>query len=167
MDTFNELDPPARLLLGPGPSPVHPRVTRALAAPALGHLDPALLQMLEESRQLLRRVFRTANPRTLAVSGTGMAGMEAVLGSLVEPGERLLVRRADQISGAHGVAIHRRIVEGRQSRFRSYLFRQHAAQRLKQRHRFRLEPPDAGENGLLGFGHGEHGEFLDLSYTLF
>jgi alanine-glyoxylate transaminase/serine-glyoxylate transaminase/serine-pyruvate transaminase len=90
-DTFRELDPPARVLLGPGPSPVHPRVTRALGAPALGHLDPALLAMLGESRALLRRVFRTANPRTLAVSGTGMAGMEAVLGSLLEPGDRLLV----------------------------------------------------------------------------
>ena len=84
-------DPPARLLLGPGPSPVHPRVTRALAAPALGHLDPALLQMLDEVRVLLRQVFRTANERTLAVSGTGMAGMEALLGNLLEPGDRLLV----------------------------------------------------------------------------
>ncbi len=91
MDSIGELDPPARLLLGPGPSPVHPRVTRALSAPALGHLDPALLKMLEESRVLLRRVFRTDNARTLAVSGTGMAGMEAVLGSLLEPGDRLLV----------------------------------------------------------------------------
>ena len=91
METFNELDPPARLLLGPGPSPVHPRVTRALSAPALGHLDPALLQLLSESRRLLQGVFRTANPRTLAVSGTGMAGMEAVLGSLLEPADRLLV----------------------------------------------------------------------------
>ncbi|MGE5126322.1 MAG: pyridoxal-phosphate-dependent aminotransferase family protein [Betaproteobacteria bacterium] len=91
MDSVGELDPPARLLLGPGPSPVHPRVTRALSAPALGHLDPALLRMLAESRALLRRVFRTDNARTLAVSGTGMAGMEAVLGSLLEPGDRLLV----------------------------------------------------------------------------
>ena len=91
MDSFGELDPPARLLLGPGPSPVHPRVTRALGAPALGHLDPALLKLLEEARVLLRRVFRSDNARTLAVSGTGMAGMESVLGSLLEPGDRLLV----------------------------------------------------------------------------
>jgi len=86
-----ELDPPGRLLLGPGPSPVHPRVTRALAAPALGHLDPALLQYLRETSGLLRSVFRTRNPTTLAVSGTGMAGMEAVLGSLLEPDDRLVV----------------------------------------------------------------------------
>lgn len=86
-----ELDPPARLLLGPGPSPVHPRVTRALAAPALGHLDPALLELLDETSGLLRGVFRTANKATLAVSGTGMSGMEAVLGSLLEPGDGLVV----------------------------------------------------------------------------
>ncbi len=86
-----ELDPPARLLLGPGPSPVHPRVMRAMAAPALGHLDPALLQLLDESSGLLRGVFRTSNKATLAVTGTGMAGMEAVLGSLLEPAERLVV----------------------------------------------------------------------------
>lgn len=114
MDTFNELDPPVRLLLGPGPSPVHPRVTRALGAPALGHLDPALLQLLDESRQLLRAVFRTANPRTLAVSGTGMSGMEAVLGSLVEPGDRLLVcsagffgNRLAELAGRMGASVSR------------------------------------------------------------
>jgi alanine-glyoxylate transaminase/serine-glyoxylate transaminase/serine-pyruvate transaminase len=86
-----ELDPPGRLLLGPGPSPVHPRVTRALAAPALGHLDPALLELLSETAVLLRGVFRTLNKATLAVSGTGMSAMEAVLGSLLEPGDGLVV----------------------------------------------------------------------------
>ena len=64
---------------------------RALAAPALGHLDPALLELLDETSGLLRGVFRTSNKATLAVSGTGMAGMEAVLGSLLEPGDRLVV----------------------------------------------------------------------------
>jgi alanine-glyoxylate transaminase/serine-glyoxylate transaminase/serine-pyruvate transaminase len=91
MDNGAELDPPTRLLLGPGPSPVHPRVTRALSAPVLGHLDPAFLSMLDETRRLLRVVFGTANELTLAVSGTGMAGMEAALGALLEPGDRLLV----------------------------------------------------------------------------
>jgi alanine-glyoxylate transaminase/serine-glyoxylate transaminase/serine-pyruvate transaminase len=87
----DELDPPARLLLGPGPSPVHPRVMRAMAAPVLGHLDPELLRLLDETRELLRGVFRTSNELTLAVSGTGMAGMEAVLGSLLEPADKLVV----------------------------------------------------------------------------
>jgi alanine-glyoxylate transaminase / serine-glyoxylate transaminase / serine-pyruvate transaminase len=86
-----ELDPPTRLLLGPGPSPVHPRVLRALAAPPLGHLDPALLELMSDTGGLLRGVFRTSNKATLAVSGTGMSGMEAVLGSLLEPGDRLVV----------------------------------------------------------------------------
>jgi alanine-glyoxylate transaminase/serine-glyoxylate transaminase/serine-pyruvate transaminase len=66
-------------------------VTRALQAPALGHLDPALIALLEETSGLLRAVFRTQNPATFAVSGTGMAAMEAVLGSLLEPGDKLVV----------------------------------------------------------------------------
>lgn len=94
MNATRELDPPTRLLLGPGPSPVHPRVTRALAAPVLGHLDPALLAMLAETRALLRPVCGTSNELTLAVSGTGMSGMEAVLGSVLQPGERLVVLSA-------------------------------------------------------------------------
>ena len=107
-----ELDPPGRLLLGPGPSPVHPRVTRALAAPALGHLDPALLQYLQETSGLLRSVFRTQNQTTLAVSGTGMAGMEAVLGSLLEPDDRLVVcaagffgQRIAELAARMGVSV--------------------------------------------------------------
>jgi alanine-glyoxylate transaminase/serine-glyoxylate transaminase/serine-pyruvate transaminase len=91
MDMSSELDPPPRLLLGPGPSPVHPRVMRAMAAPVLGHLDPELLRLLDDTRALLRHAFQTGNETTLAVSGTGMAGMEAVLGALVEPGEKVLV----------------------------------------------------------------------------
>jgi alanine-glyoxylate transaminase/serine-glyoxylate transaminase/serine-pyruvate transaminase len=114
MDTGSELDPPNRLLLGPGPSPVHPRVMRALAAPVLGHLDPALLTMLEETRGLLRAVFGTANERTLAVSGTGMAGMEAVLCSVLAPGDRVVVcsagffgDRLAEVSGRLGAEVTR------------------------------------------------------------
>jgi len=112
MDVFDELNPPARLLLGPGPSPVHPRVMRALAAPVLGHLDPALVRLLDETRGMLRQVFRTSNPLALAVSGTGMAGMESVLGSLLEPGDRLVVcaagffgQRLAELAGRMGVDV--------------------------------------------------------------
>ena len=112
MSPTNELDPPARLLLGPGPSPVHPRVMRAMAAPVLGHLDPALLTMLGETRALLRDVFETENELTLAVSGTGMAGMEAVLGTVLEPGDRLIVcvagffgGRIAELAARMGVAV--------------------------------------------------------------
>src|SRR5512133_2722986 len=99
MGRFEELAPPARLLLGPGPSPVHPRVMRALSAPVLGHLDPVLLGLLGETSALLRETFQTTNELTLAVSGTGMSGMEAVLGSVLEAGDRLLVGVAGFFGG--------------------------------------------------------------------
>ena len=87
----DELDPPDRTLMGPGPSPVNPRVTRAMSAPVLGHLDPAFLEIMDETRELLRYAFRTDNDLTLAVSGTGSAAMEAAVGNVVEPGDTFLV----------------------------------------------------------------------------
>ena len=86
-----EFTPPARLLLGPGPSQVHPRVLRAMAAPLLGHLDPAFVAMMEDVKRLLRFVFATENPLTLPISGTGSAGMEAAIVNLVEPGDEVVV----------------------------------------------------------------------------
>ncbi len=83
--------PPARLLMGPGPSNLHPRVREALAAPLLGHMDPLVLGLLADVQALLRDVFGTENPLTLAVSGTGSAGIEACLAGLIEPGDRVLV----------------------------------------------------------------------------
>ena len=96
LSRFGELAPPARLLLGPGPSPVHPRVLQALAAPTLGHLDPAFLAWMDELQQLLRALFCTQNELTFAVSGTGSAGMEACLANALEPGDRVVI-------GEHGV----------------------------------------------------------------
>jgi alanine-glyoxylate transaminase / serine-glyoxylate transaminase / serine-pyruvate transaminase len=87
----SELAPPSRLLLGPGPSMVHPRVLRAMSTPLLGHLDPAFLQIMNEVQAQLRAVLRTRNPFTIAVSGTGSAGMEAALVNLVEPGDAVIV----------------------------------------------------------------------------
>jgi alanine-glyoxylate transaminase / serine-glyoxylate transaminase / serine-pyruvate transaminase len=84
-------DPPKRLLLGPGPSEVDPVVLQALALPPLGHLDPALLALMDELEAMLRRVFQTQNRLTLAISGTGSAGMEAALLNTVAPGDRVLV----------------------------------------------------------------------------
>jgi len=89
--TVGEFNPPERLLLGPGPSPVHPRVLRAMSAPLLGHLDPAFVQMMEEVKDLLRVVFATTNPLTIPISGTGSAGMEACLVNLLEPGDEFVV----------------------------------------------------------------------------
>lgn len=88
---IGELSPPSRLLLGPGPSMVHPRVLRAMAFPLIGHLDPAFLDLMSEVQSLLRWVFQTANPFTIAVSGTGSAAMEAVFVNLVEPGDQVVI----------------------------------------------------------------------------
>lgn len=88
---MNEFLPPRRLLLGPGPSMVHPRVLRALATPLLGHLDPAFLKVMNDIQTLLRTVFQTTNRFTIAVSGTGSAGMEAAVVNLVEPGDTVIV----------------------------------------------------------------------------
>lgn len=82
---------PQRVLLGPGPSDVPPRVLQAMARPTIGHLDPVFLKLMDGIRAGLREVFRTSNEMTLAVSGTGSAGMETVFANLLEPGERVLV----------------------------------------------------------------------------
>ena len=89
--TPTPLNPSRRLLLGPGPSEVDPRVLAALGMPLLGHLDPEFVALMDEMQNLLRYAFQTANRLTLAVSGTGSAGMEAVVVNLIEPGDRMLV----------------------------------------------------------------------------
>ncbi|HEX5647197.1 MAG TPA: aminotransferase class V-fold PLP-dependent enzyme, partial [Nitrospira sp.] len=83
--------PPRRLLLGPGPSLVHPRVLHAMATPLLGHLDPIFLGVMDDIQTLLRRTFATINRFTIAISGTGSAGMEAAVVNLVEPGDAVVV----------------------------------------------------------------------------
>jgi alanine-glyoxylate transaminase/serine-glyoxylate transaminase/serine-pyruvate transaminase len=88
---FEPFDPPDRILMGPGPSDVHPRVLRAMSAPLVGHLDPAFLKMMTEVQELLRGLFLTANRWTIPVSGTGSAAMEAAFSNLVEPGDRVVV----------------------------------------------------------------------------
>ena len=91
---YAPVEPPERLLMGPGPSNPHPAVLRAAAAPVLGHLDPAYLAILGETADMLRHVFGTSNALTLAVPGTGFSGMEASLRNLLEPGDTLLVGAA-------------------------------------------------------------------------
>src|ERR671914_2044693 len=103
---------PQRTLLGPGPSDVPPRVLEALARPTIGHLDPVFLKVMDEIRTRLKEVFRTKNEMTLAVSGTGSAGMETLFANLVEPGDKVLVavngvfgmRMAD-VAGRCGAAV--------------------------------------------------------------
>ncbi len=90
-DLSEPFDPPARLLMGPGPINADPRVLRALSAPLIGQFDPAMTGAMHRVMRLYREVFRTTNPATLLVDGTARAGIEAVLVSLVEPGDRVLV----------------------------------------------------------------------------
>jgi alanine-glyoxylate transaminase/serine-glyoxylate transaminase/serine-pyruvate transaminase len=97
----SELKPSQRLLLGPGPSPVSPRVLKAMATPLLGHLDPQFLAIMNDVQGMLRAVFGTENPFTIAISGTGSAGMEAALVNVVEPGDKVIVG----VSGVFGTRL--------------------------------------------------------------
>ena len=85
------LEADSRLLLGPGPSNVDPRVLQAMAAPMVGHLDPIFLQTMDRIQDLLRYAFQTQNPLTIPVSGTGSAAMETAMANLIEPGDPVLV----------------------------------------------------------------------------
>lgn len=89
-DTISELNPSYRLLLGPGPCNVDPRILRATMAPQLGHLDPEFFAILEETAQMLRWMFQTKNELTVCVSGSGFSGAEAVLCNLLEEGDTLI-----------------------------------------------------------------------------
>jgi alanine-glyoxylate transaminase/serine-glyoxylate transaminase/serine-pyruvate transaminase len=89
--TFNLLNPPERLLLGPGPSNPDPAVRAAMAAPLVGHLDPYFLGVMDETMAGLRYVFRTGNHHTLPMSATGTGGLETLIFNLVEPGDEAVV----------------------------------------------------------------------------
>ncbi|HLT58102.1 MAG: alanine--glyoxylate aminotransferase family protein [Limnochordales bacterium] len=95
---IGELRPGERVLMGPGPSALDPRVLRALATPVVGHLDPDFLAIMNDTRALIRSAFATDNELTVAMSGTGSAGMETCLVNLLEPGDRALVC----VNGAFG-----------------------------------------------------------------
>ncbi len=91
LNPLPELNPSRRLLLGPGPSMVHPRVLKAMSTPLIGHLDPEFLVIMDEIQESLRWLFRTTNTLTLPISGTGSAAMEAAIVNLVEPGDQVIV----------------------------------------------------------------------------
>lgn len=111
---FGDLNPSPRILLGPGPSMVSPRVLRAMATPLLGHLDPEYLVLMTEIQEMLRALFRTKNELTLPISGTGTAGMEAALCNFIEPGDNVLIasmgyfgERMAEIAGRYGANVER------------------------------------------------------------
>ena len=111
---YADLNTPERILLGPGPSMVHPRVLRAMAHPLLGHLDPQFIALMNEVQDLLRYVFQTENQMTLPVSGTGSASMESTVANLLEPGDSILIgvngyfgERLCDMAGRYGAEVRR------------------------------------------------------------
>ncbi len=90
---------PNILLMGPGPSMVHPNVYEAMGTPLIGHMDPEFIRLMDEIKRKLRQVCGTANKVTLPMSGTGSSGMETCFVNLVEPGDRVLVLHNGVFSG--------------------------------------------------------------------
>ncbi|HJV42858.1 pyridoxal-phosphate-dependent aminotransferase family protein, partial [Caulobacter sp.] len=93
-EIFKELDHPARLLMGPGPINVHPRVLRAMSVQLLGQFDPEFTSYMNEVMALYRGVFQTENRWTFVVDGTSRAGIEAALVSTLSPGDDVVVVNA-------------------------------------------------------------------------
>jgi alanine-glyoxylate transaminase/serine-glyoxylate transaminase/serine-pyruvate transaminase len=111
---MDELRPPTRLMLTPGPSCVSPRVYRAMAAPLVGHVDPWFTEFMSGVQELLRRVFQTANHMTFPISASGSGGIETAVVNLLEPGDDAIVcvngkfsERMAEIAERTGAKIHR------------------------------------------------------------
>jgi alanine-glyoxylate transaminase/serine-glyoxylate transaminase/serine-pyruvate transaminase len=111
---IRDMNTSSPILLGPGPSMVHPRVLRVMATPVVGFMDPQFLEIMDEVQSLLREVFQTSNPLTLPISGTGGAGMEAALVNFLERGDSILVcvngffgARMVEIAGRCGATVDR------------------------------------------------------------
>lgn len=110
---YPQLHPSKRILMGPGPSDVPPRVLQAMSTPLLGHLDPEFLTLMDRNQEMLRYVFGTTNRLTLPISATGSAGMEASIVNLVEPGDRFLAcvngvfgARMREVASRAGAQVH-------------------------------------------------------------
>ncbi|UCH85438.1 MAG: alanine--glyoxylate aminotransferase family protein [Candidatus Latescibacterota bacterium] len=110
---INPFDPPMRVLMGPGPSDVHPRILEAMARPTIGHLDPEFIRMMDEIKSLVQYAFQTRNDMTMVVSGPGSVGMETCFVNLVEPGDKVVVcqngvfggRMKENVERCGGVAV--------------------------------------------------------------
>lgn len=89
--TTGSFHPPERILMGPGPSDVNPRILEAMSRPTIGHLDPVFIDMMEETKGLLQYAFQTENRLTMPVSAPGSAGMEMCFVNLVEPGDKVII----------------------------------------------------------------------------
>ncbi|MEO8342992.1 MAG: alanine--glyoxylate aminotransferase family protein [Gallionella sp.] len=111
--TVKSFHPPQRILMGPGPSDVSPRVLEALSRPTIGHLDPVFVSMMDEMKVLLKYAFQTENELTMPVSAPGSAGMETCFVNLVEPGDKVIVcqngvfggRMKENVERCGGIAV--------------------------------------------------------------
>ncbi|MBI5430121.1 MAG: alanine--glyoxylate aminotransferase family protein [Nitrosomonadales bacterium] len=111
--TIKSFHPPQRVLMGPGPSDVSPRVLEAMSRPTLGHLDPVFVAMMDEMKVLLKYAFMTSNELTMPVSAPGSAGMETCFVNLVEPGDKVIVcqngvfggRMKENVERCGGIAV--------------------------------------------------------------
>ena len=113
MTDFPELDVAPRVLLGPGPSLVDPRVLKAMSTPLIGHLDPQFLTIMNNMQTMLRQVMQTDNDLTFAVAGTGSASMEAAFANMIEPGDDVLIcingyfgHRMVDMAERYGATVH-------------------------------------------------------------
>ena len=105
--------PPQRILMGPGPSDVSPRVLEAMSRPTIGHLDPLFVDMMDEMKELLKYAFQTKNELTMPVSAPGSAGMETCFVNLVEPGDKVIIcqngvfggRMKENVERCGGIAV--------------------------------------------------------------
>lgn len=91
MSYTDELDTATRILMGPGPSDVHPRVLKAMGTPLIGHLDPQFIDIMDDVKEMVSQLYRTQNPLTFTVSAPGSAGMETCFANLLEPSDEALV----------------------------------------------------------------------------
>ncbi len=105
--------PPRRILMGPGPTEIHPRVLTTMSQPAIGYLDPIFVEMMEELKSLLRYAYQTKNPLTFPISGPGSVGMEYCFVNMVSPGDKVVVcrngvfggRMVENVERAGGIAV--------------------------------------------------------------
>ena len=111
--SIKSFHPPQRILMGPGPSDVSPRVLEALSRPTIGHLDPVFVSLMDEMKVLLKYAFQTGNELTMPVSAPGSAGMETCFVNLVEPGDKVIVcqngvfggRMKENVERCGGIAV--------------------------------------------------------------
>lgn len=90
-EVFETLNPPQRLLMGPGPINAYPRVHQAISAQLIGQFDPQMTEYMNQTQMLYQKVFQTDNSATLLIDGTARAGIEAILVSIIKPGDKVLI----------------------------------------------------------------------------